>query len=155
MDALFFRNNHDGSFTDATIAAGLGQLTRHVCWGAAFVDYDNDAWPDIFYVTGHVYQDPDTDDVESPYSPRVVLRNLGDGRFADVSDRLGPGVAERRSSRGSAYADYDNDGDVDVLVLNVNDPPSLLRNDGEARTAGSPSSSSAPGATARRSGRGW
>jgi hypothetical protein len=127
---VLFRNNGDGSFTDETLAAGLGLLTRHVCWGAAFMDYDNDAWPDLFYVTGHVYQDPDKDDVESLYSPRVVLRNLGDSRFADVSGRLGPGVAERRSSRGSAYADYDNDGDVDVLVLNVNDPPSLLRNDG-------------------------
>ena len=127
---VLFRNRGDGSFTDETVAAGLGLLSRYVSWGAAFMDYDNDAWPDLFYVTGHVYQDPKKDDVESLYSPRVVLRNLGDGRFADVSDRMGPGVAERFSSRGSAYADYDNDGDVDVLVLNVNDPPSLLRNDG-------------------------
>jgi len=127
---ILFRAMGDGSFSDVTAAAGLGDLTQHVSWGAGFTDYDNDGWKDIFYVTGHVYQDPLEDDVESLYSPRVVLRNLGNGRFANVSSELGPGVSERLSSRGSAYGDYDNDGDVDVLVLNVNDPPSLLRNDG-------------------------
>jgi hypothetical protein len=127
---VLFRNNGDGTFTDETVAAGLGLLSQYVCWGVAFMDYDNDAWPDLFYVTGHVYQDPKKDDRESLFSPRVVLKNLGDGRFADVSAEMGPGVSERLCSRGSAYADYDNDGDVDVLVLNVNDPPSLLRNDG-------------------------
>jgi len=130
---VLFRNGADGTFADATVAAGLGLLTRHVSWGAAFVDYDNDTWPDLFYVTGHVYQDPTKDDVEALYSPRVVLRNLGNGTFRDVSARMGPGVSERFMSRGSAYADYDNDGDVDVLVMNVNDPPSLLRNDGGNR----------------------
>ena len=127
---VLFRAMGDGTFSDVTGAAGLGDLTQHVSWGAAFTDYDNDGWTDLFYVTGHVYQDPRKDDVESLYSPRVVLRNLGNGRFANVSAELGPGVSERFSSRGSAYGDYDNDGDVDVLVLNVNDPPSLLRNDG-------------------------
>jgi hypothetical protein len=127
---VLFRALGDGTFSDVTGSAGLGDLSHHVSWGAAFTDYDNDGWKDLFYVTGHVYQDPREDDVELLYSPRVVLRNLGNGRFANVSAELGPGVSERRCSRGSAYGDYDNDGDVDVLVLNVNDPPSLLRNDG-------------------------
>jgi hypothetical protein len=127
---VLFRAMGDGTFSDATGPAGLGGLSQYVSWGAAFTDYDNDGWKDLFYVTGHVYQDPRKDDVESLYSPRVVLRNLGNGKFANVSAELGPGVSERLCSRGSAYGDYDNDGDVDVLVLNVNDPPSLLRNDG-------------------------
>jgi hypothetical protein len=127
---VLYRAMGDGTFSDVTGPAGLGGLTQYVSWGAAFMDYDNDGWKDLFYVTGHVYQDPTKDDVESLYSPRVVLRNLGNGRFADVSADLGPGVGERFCSRGSAYGDYDNDGDVDVLVLNINDPPSLLRNDG-------------------------
>jgi hypothetical protein len=127
---VLFKNAGDGTFTDETAQAGLGRLTQYVCWGAAFMDFDNDGWEDIFYVTGHVYQDPDKDDVNALRSPRVVLRNLGNGKFDDVSDQMGPGVSEEFCSRGSAYGDYDNDGDVDVLVLNVNDPPSLLRNDG-------------------------
>ncbi|MCG6925286.1 MAG: CRTAC1 family protein [Acidobacteria bacterium] len=127
---VLFRAMGDGTFADETGPAGMGELSQYVSWGTAFMDYDNDGWKDLFYVTGHVYQDPRKDDVEALYSPRVVLRNLGNGKFRDVSSELGPGVSERFCSRGSAYGDYDNDGDVDVLVLNVNDPPSLLRNDG-------------------------
>src|SRR6202012_1508872 len=63
-------------------------------------------------------------------NPRLVYRNLGNGRFKDVSASMGPGISEKFSSRGAAFGDYDNDGDIDVLVLNMNDPPSLLRNDG-------------------------
>src|SRR5207249_3797541 len=62
--------------------------------------------------------------------PRLVYRNLGNGKFKDVSAGMGPGISERFSSRGAAFGDYDNDGDIDVLILNMNDPPSLLRNDG-------------------------
>jgi hypothetical protein len=94
------------------------------------MDYDNDGWPDIFFVTGHVYSGFKKNGEDAFRSPRVVLRNLGNGRFRNVSDQMGPGVGQRFSSRGSAYGDYDNDGDVDVVVLNMNDPPSLLRNDG-------------------------
>jgi hypothetical protein len=127
---VLFRAMGDGTFSDETGPAGLGELTQYVSWGTAFMDYDNDGWKDISYVTGHVYQDPARDDVESLYSPRVVLRNLGNGRLENVSAELGPGISERHCSRGAAYGDYDNDGDVDVLVLNVNEPPSLLRNEG-------------------------
>jgi enediyne biosynthesis protein E4 len=127
---VLFQNNRDGTFTDVTFRAGLGDQTRYVGWGAAFMDYDNDGWPDIFYVTGHVYSGFAKDSVDTFRSPRIVLHNLRNGKFQDVSASLGPGVTQRFSSRGSAYGDFDNDGDVDVLVLNMNELFSLLRNDG-------------------------
>jgi hypothetical protein len=124
-----YHNNGDGTFTEVSNAAGVGMITKYVNWGAGFVDFDNDGWPDILYVTGHVY--PEVEQVGEPFkTPRMVYRNLGNGKFADVSAQLGPGIAERFSSRGCAFGDFDNDGDVDVLVLNLNDLPSLLRNDG-------------------------
>jgi len=125
-----YHNNGDGTFSDKTYAAGVALNPQYVGWGDAFVDYDNDGWPDIIQINGHVYPD-----VEKVYAalfkqPRVVYRNLGNGTFKDVSAQMGPGIAQRYSSRGAAFGDYDNDGDIDVLVLNMNDPPSLLRNDG-------------------------
>ncbi len=120
-----YRNNGDGTFEDVTFPAGVGVNTQYVCWGAGFMDYDNDGWADIFHVTGHVYPEDTTFN-----SPRIVYRNLGNGKFKDVSAQMGPGVSQRFSSRGCAFGDYDNDGDIDVLVLNMNDKPSLLRNDG-------------------------
>ena len=111
----------------------MGSLNKYVGWGTAFMDYDNDGWPDIFLVTGHVYPGFVKDNMDTFKSPRILMRNLGDGRFQDVSSQSGPGVSQRFSSRGSAYGDYDNDGDRDVLVLNMNDLPSLLRNDGGNR----------------------
>jgi len=124
-----YHNNGDGTFTEVSNAAGVGTLTKYVNWGAGFVDFDNDGWPDIIYVTGHVY--PEVEQVGEHFkTPRMVYRNLGNGKFGDVSAQMGPGIAERFSSRGCAFGDFDNDGDVDVLVLNLNDLPSLLRNDG-------------------------
>jgi hypothetical protein len=126
-----YHNNQDGTFTDVTIAAGLGVNTQYVCWGTGFMDYDNDGWPDIFQVNGHVYPEVEKYNLGSPFKvPRIVYRNLGNGKFKDVSAQLGAGISQRFSSRGCAFGDYDNDGDIDVLVLNINDPPSLLRNDG-------------------------
>jgi hypothetical protein len=126
-----YKNNGDGTFTEVTFMAGIGVNTRFVNWGAGFVDYDNDGWPDIFHVTGHVYPEIEKYNLDASFnSPRIVYRNLRNGRFKDVSAQLGPGISQRFSSRGIAFGDYDNDGDVDVLVLNMNDPPSLLRNDG-------------------------
>jgi hypothetical protein len=125
-----YHNDGDGTFTERSSAAGLGLITQYVNWGAGFVDFDNDGWSDILYVTGHVYPEIERAS-DTPFkSPRIVYRNLGNGRFQDVSAQMGPGISERFSSRGCAFGDYDNDGDVDVLVLNMNDPPSLLRNDG-------------------------
>ncbi len=132
---VLYQNNGDGTFTDVTFAAGMGSLNKYVGWGAGFMDCDNDGWPDIFFATGHVYPGFEKDNQDTFRSPRVVLRNQGNGKFLDVSTQSGPGISQRFSSRGSAYGDYDNDGDRDVLVLNMNDPPSLLRNEGGNRNA--------------------
>jgi len=126
-----YRNNGDGTFTDATFVSGLGVHTQYVCWGAGFMDYDNDGWTDIFHVTGHVYPEVEAYHLDSHFlSPRLVYRNLGNGKFRDVSKDMGPGVNALFSSRGCVFGDFDNDGDLDVLVLNMNDLPSLLRNEG-------------------------
>jgi hypothetical protein len=126
-----YHNNGDGTFTDVTFVAGLGVNTQYVCWGAGFMDYDNDGWWDIFHVTGQVYPEIEEYHLDTQFfSPRLVYRNLTNGKFKDVSKDMGPGVNARFASRGCAFGDYDNDGDLDVLVLNMNDYPSLLRNDG-------------------------
>ena len=126
-----YRNNKDGTFTDVTFSAGIGVNNHYVAWGCAFIDYDNDGWADIFQVNGHVYPEIDGHDIGQEFkNPRLVYKNLGEGRFKDVSSKLGPGISERFSSRGAAFGDYDNDGDIDALILNMSDLPSLLRNDG-------------------------
>ncbi len=126
-----YKGNGDGTWTDLTFVSGIGVNTKYVNWGAGFMDYDNDGSPDIFYVTGHVYPEIENYNLDASFkSPRIVFRNMGNGKFKDVSSELGPGIAAKWSSRGSAYGDFDNDGDVDVLILNMNDKPSLLRNDG-------------------------
>jgi enediyne biosynthesis protein E4 len=126
-----YHNNGDGTFSDLTFPSGIAVNTKYVGWGCGFVDYDNDGWLDILQINGHVYPEIDKHDLGQTYkNPRVVYRNMADGKFKDVSAEMGPGISERFSSRGAAFGDYDNDGDMDVLVLNMNDPPSLLRNDG-------------------------
>jgi hypothetical protein len=124
-----YRNNGEGSFTEMTGAVGLGSVTRYLGWGIAFVDYDNDTWPDLFLVNGHVYPDA----AEGFNQQRLLFRNLGNRRFHDVSKATGDGVTAKYSSRGLATGDYDNDGDIDLVVTNMNDRPSLLRNDGGNR----------------------
>ena len=126
-----YHNNGDGTFTDVTFASGVGINNRYVAWGCGFLDYDNDGWPDLMQINGHVYPEIEGHEIGQTYkNPRLVYKNLGQGRFKDVSASMGPGIIEKFSSRGAAFGDYDNDGDIDVLVLNMNDPPSLLRNDG-------------------------
>ena len=126
-----YHNNGDGTFTDAVFSSGIGINNRYVGWGCGFIDYDNDGWIDIMQINGHVYPEIEGHDIGQEYkNPRIVYRNLGNGQFRDVSSQMGPGINERFSSRGAAFGDYDNDGDVDALVLNMNDLPSLLRNDG-------------------------
>jgi enediyne biosynthesis protein E4 len=127
---ILLQKNSNCTFSDVTYSAGLNGFNKYVGWGTGFMDYDNDGWPDIFWVTGHVYPGFIKDNVDTYRSPRVVLRNSGNGKFQDVSAQLGPGVNQRFCSRGSAYGDYDNDGDKDVLVMNLNEPPSLIRNEG-------------------------
>jgi hypothetical protein len=124
-----YRGLGGGRFEDVALAAGLAVQNRHVEWGAGLPDLDNDGWPDVFYVTGNVYPEVEARLPQYPHrGPRVVFRNRG-GRFEDVTTRSGPGALGPHSSRGAAFGDYDNDGDVDVLVMNMNEPPSLLRND--------------------------
>jgi hypothetical protein len=126
-----YHNNRDGTFIDVSFTSGVGANSRYVAWGCGFIDYDNDGWPDLMQINGHVYPEIAGHDVGQTYkNPRIVYQNLGDGRFKDVSAAMGPGINEHYSSRGAAFGDYDNDGDIDVLVLNMNDLPSLLRNDG-------------------------
>jgi len=127
---VLYRNDGKGYFNDVTIRAGLGVETRYVGWGTGMVDLDNDGFPDLFVVTGSVYPEVERTLPAYPYrTPRLVFRNLGDGRFEELIDEAGPGVAAPHASRGCAFGDFDNDGDVDVLVMNMNEPPSLLRND--------------------------
>jgi enediyne biosynthesis protein E4 len=127
---VLYRNDGKGYFDDVTIRAGIGVETRYVGWGAGVVDLDNDGLPDLFLVTGSVYPEVERTLPAYPFrTPRLVFRNLGDGRFEELIDEAGSGVAAAHASRGCAFGDFDNDGDMDVLVMNMNEPPSLLRND--------------------------
>ena len=126
-----YHNNGDGTFSDLTFQAGIGVNSRYVAWGCGFLDYDNDGWPDIMQVNGHVYPEIDSYNFGQTFkNPRLVYKNLGRGRFKDVSSQMGPGISEHFSSRGAAFGDTNNNGCIDALILNMNDPPSLLRNEG-------------------------
>ena len=125
-----YRNTGGGIFEDLVVKAGLAVNPQYVGWGVGFVDLDNDGRKDIFQVNGHVYPELDRRMGEETYrNPRLVYRNLGNGSFEDVTAMAGPGVAQKMSSRGAAFADYDNDGDIDVLIMNMGEAPSLLRNE--------------------------
>jgi hypothetical protein len=127
---VLYVNSGKGFFEDQTIAAGLGVETRFVNWGAGIVDLDNDGNPDLFYVTGNVYPEVERKHPDYPLkTPRVIFRNLGNGRFEELLDQGGPAIGAPHCSRGCAFGDFDNDGDVDILIVNLNEPPSLLRND--------------------------
>jgi hypothetical protein len=123
-------NDGMGNFEVATLHAGLGVETRYVGWGAGMVDLDNDGWPDIFAVTGSPYPGIEKHlPAMADRTPRVIFRNLGNGKFEELLEGAGPGVSALHSSRGCAFGDFDNDGDMDILIMNMNEPPSLLRND--------------------------
>ena len=127
---VLYRNNGKGDFRDVTFRAGLGVETRYVSWGAGIVDLDNDGLPDLFFATGMVYPEVERSQPDCPYkTPCVLYRNLGGGRFEELMEEPGPGIQEAHSSRGVAFGDFDNDGDLDILIMNMNEPPSLLRND--------------------------
>ncbi len=125
-----YRNLGKMTFNDETFQAGLGRNTRFLGWGIGFADFDCDGWADILVCNGHVYPEVSETQTESGYRERKILyRNLGNRKFADVSAEGGPGIAETVPARGCAFGDFDNDGDVDVLVNCVNDVPQLLRCD--------------------------
>ena len=125
-----YRNDGQAYFRDATVSSRLAVETRYVCWGGGIVDLDNDGYPDVFIVTGHV--DPKIEKKLPQYpnkTPRLIFRNLGNGTFEELVGQAGPGVAAEHCSRGCAFGDFDNDGDIDMLIVNENEPPSLLRNE--------------------------
>jgi hypothetical protein len=127
---VLYHNDGKGNFDDVTIRCGLGVETRYVGWGTGIVDFDNDGFPDLFVATGSVYPEVEKKVPSYPFrTPRLVFRNLGDGRFEELIEEAGSGIAEVHASRGCAFGDFDNDGDMDILVINLNEPPSLLRND--------------------------
>ncbi len=128
--STLYRNLGEGSFEDMTFQAGLGRNTRFLGWGASFLDFDNDGWPDILTCNGHVYPEVNETANESGYRERKVLyRNNGNGKFADVSLEAGPGIMETVPGRGCAIGDFNNDGSLDIVVNCVNDVPQLLRCD--------------------------
>jgi hypothetical protein len=128
--SVLYRNDGKANFTDVTRVSGLGIESSYTCWGAGIVDLDNDGYPDIFIVAGSVYPEVEKSLPRYPNrDPRILFRNLGDGTFEELGGEAGPAILEPHSSRGCAFGDFDNDGDVDILILNMNEPPSLLRND--------------------------
>ena len=125
-----YSNDGKGNFDDLTTPAGLNNETRYTCFGAGLVDFDNDGYPDILISTGSVY--PELDHLSPKYAlrtPCLLFRNRGDGAFTELGPEAGPGIVARHCGRGLAFGDFDNDGDMDALIMNVNEPPSLLRND--------------------------
>ena len=135
-----YRNTGDGFFADESATSGIGAATRaYVGWGVGFLDYDNDGGLDLFIAAGHVLDNVKLFDTSTSYPQRNFLfKNSGPGTmgaytFTDVSAVAGGGLAVAKSSRGAAFGDYDNDGDVDILVVNCNDAATLLRNDGGNR----------------------
>ena len=126
--------NNGGVFADVSIRAGLGVNRRYLGFGVDFFDFDNDGWKDILVANGHVYSQIANRKLHLTYrQPKVLYRNLGVGRFRDVSATAGPALREENVARGCAFGDIDNDGDVDVVVNNLDGPPTLLRNDGGNR----------------------
>ena len=152
-----YHNVGGALFEDATFPAGLGRHTQYLGWGCGFFDYDNDGWPDILICNGHVYPEVEQLRTEAGYAQRKLLyRNLRNGRFEDVSLAAGTGISDPTASRGCAFGDFDNDGDVDFVINCVNEVPQLVRNDMtsknnwiKVRTIGTKSNRSGIGARLR------
>ena len=152
-----YHNLGGATFEDATFPAGLGKHTQYLGWGCGFFDFDNDGWPDILICNGHVYPEVEQLRTEAGYEQRKLLyRNLRNGKFEDISESAGPGISVPSASRGCAFGDFDNDGDVDFVVNCVNDLPQLVRCDSsldnawiKIRTIGTKSNRSGIGARLR------
>ena len=152
-----YHNLGGATFEDATFPAGLGRHTQFLGWGVGFFDFDNDGWPDILICNGHVYPEVEQLRTEAGYAQRKLLyHNMHNSHFADVSEEAGPAISEPSASRGCAFGDFDNDGDIDFVINCVNDVPRLVRCDStlkhnwiKVRTVGTKSNRSGIGARLR------
>jgi hypothetical protein len=127
--ATLYRNNGDGTFDDVTFPAGLGLYTKYLGWGTMFLDVDNDGWPDLLLINGHVYPEVDSQHLGSDYrEPRILYHNKGNGTFEDISASAGPAITSAASGRGLAIGDLWNDGRISAVISNLNAPVSLLVN---------------------------
>ncbi len=127
----FYRNLGDGFFEDVTMETGAGAGTvASVTWGSGLVDFDQDGYRDLFVACGHLQPNVESYDDRTTYNQfNKLYRNDGKGKLVDVSQQSGPGMLVKRSSRGAAFEDFDNDGDVDIAILNSGQEPTLLKND--------------------------
>jgi hypothetical protein len=133
--ATLYRNLGNGMFEDVTLVTGSGVGTLpHVTWGNSFVDFDNNGFRDIFVACGHLQDNVEKfDDTTTYFARNILLMNTGDGKFIDISDESGDGMKVKLSSRGAGFDDLDNDGDVDVVILNSRREPTILRNDSPSK----------------------
>jgi hypothetical protein len=132
--ASLYKNLGGFAFEDETYQSGLGLNTRYLMWGTGLFDMDNDGWLDILIANGHVYPEVNSSRTDAPYAePKYLYRNLRDGRFEDVTARAGTGMTAPVPARGCAFGDYDNDGDVDIVVNCMNSLPQLLQCDSQVQ----------------------
>jgi hypothetical protein len=150
-----YKNLGKGEFDDDANGAGVAPNSRYVSWGIGINDFDNDGNPDLFWVTGNVYAEVERVNPKFSYrGPRVLYRGDGHGKFEAVVGGPNDALSSRHVSRGCAFGDFDNDGDVDIVIMNQNEPPTLLRNDAppgnhwiKVRLQGTKSNRSAIGST--------
>ena len=132
--STLYRNNGNGTFDDVTFAAGLGLHTQYLGWGTMFFDFENDGWPDLLVVNGHVYPEVDKQHLGSNFQePKILYRNNGNGTFTDVSADAGPGITATTSARGLAIGDLWNNGQLSAVISNMNAHPSLLVNQAKSK----------------------
>jgi hypothetical protein len=125
-----YHNLGNGEFEDVANLVGIASERRFVSWGITMSDLDNDGHPDMFWVTGNVYAEVERVNPAFAYKgPRILFRNRGNGTFQQITDGAGADLNTRHVSRGCAFGDFDNDGDVDMLIMNQHEAPTLLRND--------------------------